>query len=148
MAEQRIPSNPREYPRVIDIDGRKVTVADHYHHSAMAGAEYDANAQLVVREQAAPPKPKATPPKLETVLAAGYSEKAAKQIVAEEKLKFENDIEPYGNRPISDILNLLVELSSERSKPPETVMPLAQEIAGAEDAGDDEPTAEALFGKK
>lgn len=62
MIEQKIPSNPREYPRWITINDRRVLVNDHYHHSAMAGVEYDASAQLVVKE---PPKPEATPPKLE-----------------------------------------------------------------------------------
>lgn len=51
MAEQRIPSNPAEYPRWITLHNQRIMVKDHYHHSAMTGEEYDANAQLVVKEQ-------------------------------------------------------------------------------------------------
>jgi hypothetical protein len=91
----RIASNPREYPRWIDHNGTRIMVNDHYHHSAMAGVEYDKDAKLVAKE---PEKPKATPPKLETVLAAGYGGDVAKAIVAKEQFKFEHGIQPYGDK--------------------------------------------------
>jgi hypothetical protein len=171
MAEQKIPSNPREYPRIIDLNGQRVRVEDHYHHSAMAGQEYDKDAKLVVKGTAMPVaqetagaesagddrataealfgRPKATPPKLETVLAAGYSEKAAKAIVAEEKFKFENGIQPYGDKPEEDVLEQLRTLAAAVPKPPPgspggPADPLDLEPP----AHDYEPTAEELFGKK
>jgi hypothetical protein len=128
---------------MIDLNGQRVMVKDHYHHSAMTGMEYDANAELV--EKAAPePRPKATPPNFETVLAAGYSEAAAKMIAAEEQFKFEHGAVPYGDIPLSDefLEQMRANVGPGLSEPP------AQEIVGAEAAGDDEAMAEALFGKK
>lgn len=147
MAEQRIPSNPTEYPRWITLHNQRIMVKDHYHHSAMTGEEYDANAQLVVKEPARP-----MPPTLETVMAAGYAEIPAKIIVAQEALKFERAVKPYGDNDPAEIADELGQISKdghENAPPPGTpggpddpqgLMPPAHD--------EEEITAEMLFGKK
>lgn len=172
MAEQRIASNPREYPRWIDHNGSRIMVNDHYHHSAMAGVEYDKDAKLVIKEPVPTPKPTATPPKLETVLAAGYSQFAAKLIVAQEALKFERGVQPYGEKDASTVADELDQLEHEaREAPPppgapggpadpQDLVPAAKpEKPAPKPRGahakveallvdEQEPTAEMLFGKK
>jgi hypothetical protein len=46
----KIPSNPTKYPRWITLNGRRIIVNDHYHHSALTGEEYDADAKPVAKE--------------------------------------------------------------------------------------------------
>lgn len=74
-----VKSNPQQYPRWITLpSGDKAIVQNHIHHSALAGIEYDADAQ---------PVQKRLPPTIEEVLAAGYTQEGAERIVAAEQLK-------------------------------------------------------------
>ena len=83
------------YPRhVICQDGATRIVADHIQHSRLTGIEYGPDAQPISYQ----------PPSLETVLAAGYSHKAAEGIVADEQAKQEQGIEPYGSVPLSQFV--------------------------------------------
>ncbi len=80
------------YPRSITRpDGANVVVNDHLQHSAHMGEPFGPDAQ--------PLKKRPQPPSLEEVLGAGYSIAAAERIVKEERLKADQGIAPYGDRP-------------------------------------------------
>jgi len=76
------------YPKWIDSPHGRMIVHSPLQHSQMIGKEVDAQGNVIEE-----PKP----PTLDEVLAAGYKEPAASQIVAEEQEKFEKGYKPYGN---------------------------------------------------
>jgi hypothetical protein len=56
-------SNPLHYPRWVRLtpESEPILVQNHQHHSALAGVEYDADANLVVRQPEAAPEPPIAP---------------------------------------------------------------------------------------
>lgn len=79
----------RHYPKwITSKDGNRMIVPNHIHHGIMIGKEVLEDGTVVERP---------TPPSLETVLATGYQEPRASQIVAEEQEKFEKGYKPYGD---------------------------------------------------
>lgn len=91
-----VKSNPQQYPRWITLpDGSKTIVHNHQHHSALSGIEHDENAQPVQKHEPESVE-KHQPPSLEQVLAAGYNQEGAEKIVAQERIRFEQGLYPYG----------------------------------------------------
>lgn len=80
------------YPRWVSpaIGGERVLVHNHTHEESVTLIPMNPDGSV-----AEDPRPK--PPTLEEVLAAGYEQKAAELIVAEEEEKAAKGIKPYGD---------------------------------------------------